>query len=324
MKTAHRSRIAILVVILLIAFLPLGPNTQIANALPQVRLDETDLSLGDAEIYAKHMGVSLDEALRRFHLQDVAGDLDAKLSVNESETFAGLWVEHSPEFRIVAQFTQDADQTIKPYVTEELVDILNVQTAKVSLVDLQNTQKELISSLGDLKIPMETEINIYENKIKLFIAEADRMHFDDVLQSGVLRITDYTEVVIVPELGKAESNIYGGLPLSQCNTAFSVEHSQGNRGITTAAHCSDNNTLLYYNGTILPIGGRLKTGSYDVEWHLTPGFTVTNEFKAGNNDIRRVTGTKSRDNQAVGNYVCKYGVTTGYTCGYISSNRQSK
>lgn len=330
MKTLQHSRFFIFILILLIVLLPSGSNIQSASALYQDGLAEDDSSLGDAEIYAKNMGVSLDEALRRFHLQEVAGELDAKLSVNEPETFAGLWVEHSPEFRIIAQFTQDADQKIKLYVTEEIVDVLSAQTAEVSLVELQNAQKELISSLGDLEIPTETEINIYDNKIKLFIAETDRMHFDDVLQSGILKLTDYTDVVIVPELGKPQSNIYGGLTLllgngtPWCTTGFSVEHSQGTRGVTTAAHCSDNAyNAMYYGGTILPIGGRLKIGSDDVEWLLTPGFTVTNQFKSGNiqggSDIRRVTGTLSRDNQVIGGFVCKYGWKSGYTCGYISS-----
>jgi hypothetical protein len=211
MKTLQHSRFFIFILILLIVLLPSGSNIQSASALNQNGLAEDDSSLGDAETYAKNIGVSLDEALRRFHLQEVAGELDAKLSMNEPKTFAGLWVEHSPKFRIIVQFTQDADQKIKPYVTEELVGILNVQTAKVSLTELQDAQKELISSLGDLKIPMETEINIFDNKIKLFIAEADRIHFDDVSQSGILKLTDYTDVVIVPELGKVQSDIYGGL-----------------------------------------------------------------------------------------------------------------
>ena len=31
-----------------------------------------------------------------------------------------------------------------------------------------------------------------------------------------------------------------------------------------------------------------------------------------------ITTTKSRNNQVVGEFVCKYGTSTGYTCGYIT------
>lgn len=53
----------------------------------------------DAQGYADHMGVSIDEAMRRFKLQDLAGELDSKLSADDPETFAGMWLEHKPTFQ---------------------------------------------------------------------------------------------------------------------------------------------------------------------------------------------------------------------------------
>ncbi|NJC98086.1 MAG: hypothetical protein FIB03_17420 [Anaerolineae bacterium] len=70
----------------------------------------------------------------------------------------------------------------------------------------------------------------------------------------------------------------------------------------------------------MPVYNMLKWGSYDVSWHTTPGLTVTNQFQTDTNGyLRRVVATQHRNYQAIGNYVCKYGVVTGYTCGYISS-----
>ncbi|MBI5838635.1 MAG: S-layer homology domain-containing protein, partial [Chloroflexi bacterium] len=318
----HLRRLPIfaLILILLMAFLPSVPSTQNASALPQVQPNENDPYLDDAEIYAKNMGVSVEEALRRFHIQDAVGDLEAELSAKEAETFAGLWLEHSPEFRIVVQFTGDANQKIKPHITKEMVDILDVRTAKISLAELEKTQGELLSSLTDLEIHVESEINVYENNITLAIVEADKTRFDLAVQNGLLQLPDYVVVITIPKLGEPEANIYGGLAMNKCNTAFSVQdiYEVLGRGVTTAGHCSENYSLSY-NGIGLPAQTWLKSGSYDVGFHTTPGFTVTNQFKAGNTDIRRVTAIKPRDNQAVGAYVCKYGVTTGYTCGHISS-----
>jgi hypothetical protein len=118
-----------IIVILFIVFLLLKPGTQETNAFVQATLEETELSNPDAESYAKHMGVSLDEALRRFRIMDTAGILQADISVNEAETFAGLWIEHSPEFRVIVLFIRNPRQTIKPYlekeyITRELVDVL--------------------------------------------------------------------------------------------------------------------------------------------------------------------------------------------------------
>ena len=55
----------------------------------------------EAEGYAAHHGVSLEEAQNRFTLQRLAGELNAVLSDREGRTFAGLWIEHTPQFRVV-------------------------------------------------------------------------------------------------------------------------------------------------------------------------------------------------------------------------------
>ncbi|HDY73565.1 MAG TPA: hypothetical protein ENH51_00425, partial [Euryarchaeota archaeon] len=58
-------------------------------------LEGKDPLLYDAQGYASNNNVSTEEALRQFQLQDIAGKLDAELSMNETETFAGLWLEHN-------------------------------------------------------------------------------------------------------------------------------------------------------------------------------------------------------------------------------------
>jgi streptogrisin C len=119
-------------------------------------------------------------------------------------------------------------------------------------------------------------------------------------------------------MGKPKSEIYGGLPLSKCTSGFSVRQTQDPylRGITTAGHCDNN---LSYNGINLIFMTQLYAGSYDIQWHRAPGFTVTNKIKDGNHTTRFITSTKHRNNQVIGECVCKYGKTTGYTCGHINS-----
>lgn len=82
-------------------------NAQGQNSSEKLALDDKDALLYDAQGYASNTGVSTEEALRRFQLQDIAGKLGAELGKNETETLAGLWIEHTPEFRIVVRFTRD-------------------------------------------------------------------------------------------------------------------------------------------------------------------------------------------------------------------------
>ncbi|MDO9333668.1 MAG: hypothetical protein Q7T57_04000 [Dehalococcoidales bacterium] len=97
-------------------------------------------SLLFAEIYAKQHGVTVNEAIHRFELQDLVGDLDAEISSKEVETFAGLWIEHTPEFRVVVLFTHNAEETIEPYIQKYrgLAEIIEVRTVEMSLLKLQN------------------------------------------------------------------------------------------------------------------------------------------------------------------------------------------
>lgn len=125
-----------------------GVVPQNMEAASQVSLNDRDPVLWDAQGYASSTGVSVDEALRRFQLQDIARHLESELSGKEAETFAGLWVEHTPEFRVVVQFTQNGVETIRPYLSEELANIVEVRTAKVSLVDLQNARDQAIFNQG--------------------------------------------------------------------------------------------------------------------------------------------------------------------------------
>lgn len=160
---------------------------------------------------------------------------------------------------------------------------------------------------------------MYENNIKIFVAKADRARFDDAVQNKLLAIPDYVKIITVPALGNAEANIYGGLGLNPCTSAFAVQDSQGVRGVSTAGHCSESYSLSY-NSIDLPLQSWLKWAYYDVGWHTAPGLTVTNQIRTNIlGDLRRVTGTNPRSTQVIGGYVCKYGVVTYYTCGYISS-----
>jgi hypothetical protein len=46
---------------------------------------------------------------------------------------------------------------------------------------------------------------------------------------------------------------------------------------------------------------------------------VQNKIRVSSSgSTRDITSTQHRNNQVIGGYVCKYGRSTGYTCGYIS------
>ena len=78
------------------------------------------------------------------------------------------------------------------------------------------------------------------------------------------------------------------------------------------------------SGVSLRHEGRAHGGSYDVQWH-----TVDDDGEGDDHEFvnlvydgtyhRLITSAKSRSQQSVGEYVCKYGRATRRTCGNIAS-----
>ena len=167
---------------------------------------EEDPLLYDAPGYASDTGVSINESLHRFQLQDIAGELGAELTTNETETFAGLWIVHIPEFRVVVQFTRDGEETIKPYLKRhtELANIVEVRTANVSLADLRRAHADATYSVSALDIPVESGISVSNNSVELYVLKADRSRFDDALQRREIRLSDKVRVITVEELSVEE------------------------------------------------------------------------------------------------------------------------
>jgi hypothetical protein len=157
-------------------------------------LNAEEALVEDAQAYAAQHGVPLDEAIRRSKLQDPAGDLDAELAAKEPETFAGLWIQHSPQFRVIVQFTRDGEETIQPYIENgPLADIVEVRTAQVSLVELQTAQTAAVRTIHDLDIPVHSGINVSENCVELYVA--DPAQLDAALQEANIQLADYVKVV---------------------------------------------------------------------------------------------------------------------------------
>ncbi|MFC1878552.1 S1 family peptidase [Chloroflexota bacterium] len=298
----------------LLVFLTIFITTSVlaaTKATPTSIINENPLAM-DAKAYADELDVPLDRAIQRLMLQDLVGELDAELAGKEYETYAGLWIQHTPEFRIIVQFTQGDLETIRPYIEhEELVDIIEVRKANVPLVNLKVTQDTILYKTRDLSIPVESGINVFENHVELYVKEPSQL--DAALQKSGIQLPSNVLVVRVDELSTNETQIFAGLELRTCTSGYSVIHSSGTEGITTAAHCDNSQT---FSGIALGFVDEIYEQDQDVQWHTTSGLTVRNLAFDGSGN-RYVYSTKHRVVQALNSWVCKHGRTTGYTCGFI-------
>ncbi len=66
----------------------------------------------DTEWYANRYGVTLDDAARRLELGPEISKLQFKLRLHESQSFAGLWIEHTPRIEL---WSASLPTAMRPY-----------------------------------------------------------------------------------------------------------------------------------------------------------------------------------------------------------------
>lgn len=285
-----------------------------------------DALLQEAKQYAAQFGVDLEEAVFRLRLQPAIGELQAELAASEPASFAGLWIEHTPSFRVIVQHTQGGGQRLQDHLQaegrRELAGVVEQRTVRHSLKRLEAIHAAARRIAKAQGIPVDSSVSVADNRIDLRTTlPTDLGH---ALQQAAktrkdaAEVLENAEIIAVESLMVPEAYVHAGLQVTACTSGYAVQSANGTLGVTTAAHCGD---TQQYNGRSLPLQGQLHGGSYDVQWHTAPGLHVDNRIYDGITDTtpnyRYVAGTKSRAQQFGGEYVCKYGVATGYTCGTI-------
>lgn len=263
----------------------------------------------DAAFYADKFGVSLHEAGRQLQLQEAIDALNGRLTEEQAATFAGLSIEHSPEFHVVARFTRNGEETIQPYLSPALAQVVRVAPARFTLQQLDRRLEASYRRVHGAGIPSAGQVDVRANRAEVHVLRGRAAAARAVLGDGD------ASVVEVDHLPQEEIAMYGGLALSTCTSGFTVRNSSGVRGVSTAGHCGNTQSLAGYS---LTFRAERYSGSYDIQWHNASGHTWPNTIKVGST-TRSITGTRSRAYQTVGSTVCKQGKTTGYTCGTIST-----
>lgn len=270
----------------------------------------------DALSYTEMFGVTIDEAARRLRIQSQLGELEGELREAE-ESFAGLWIEHEPTFRIVTRFADPfAEERVRArLLREQRNELIEVRSAPRSLAELEADQDASRHLAKQLDTQVDSDINVFANRVELYAVDSPGL--TSRLASTRLSLPGSTSIVSVPRLAESDqTQLRGGERLTGCTGGFTVRRSNGDVGISTAAHCGNTHSAL---GSNLPFRGEDQTGNQDVQWHSACNILdVSNQFNSGIG-FRACTGTRHRNSQAIGSFVCKWGRNTGRTCGTIQS-----
>ena len=148
----------------------------------------------DGQMYAEQFGVSLEEAVSRLMLQEPIGELGAAIEANESDTFAGLWIQHEPRYAVVVMFTRDGEQTISKYVQEgPLEELIEVRHGEATLEELRKAQADANKIVRDLGYSVASGINVFENRAELYTS--DRTALEAALSENGRTLPDHVKIL---------------------------------------------------------------------------------------------------------------------------------
>jgi hypothetical protein len=265
----------------------------------------------DALSYAKANNVSVQEAAYRLSVHAEAGELDAALAETYPDTYAGLWLQHQPDFRIIVQFTESAElplaKAVLPPDLALLVDVIRVKYSLRELEDKLQSVAEPARNAG-----ASVYVDVIGNRVQ--VQRTDE--FD-----GLDSVSVADGITIDPQVyvaKPAEIALIAGFPISGCTNGFTavVKYTSTYR-MTTAGHCPDSQV---YSGQNMPFILEKFQGSNDEQSHGIAQTIPTNEFIAGSPPAARtVTSRTFRVNQPINGWTCKYGNSTHETCGYLKS-----
>jgi hypothetical protein len=263
--------------------------------------------------YMRATGVSVTDAEKQVVWQDEAGQLSDALRASEPTTFGGLFIEHTPTYKVVVLSTSGDAAAIDKYAAGlSLKSVLDVRAADYSLEALEADQLALGKALG-LSFPVD--LSVKQNRVVVEVPKGGKS-----LAADVAAALPSTAVILQNAEPRTPTvQLYGGLAVSTCTLGFSVYFggNTSNRRVVTAGHCPNSQS---YNGQALTyMNDGIWSGNYDAQTHTLSGATYANKVVDGDGTPRTIT-SRSLTGQNVGAGVCKYGKVTGYDCGIIVSD----
>ncbi|MCM3681034.1 S1 family peptidase [Sphingomonas paucimobilis] len=355
-------RTLLTVISALLCTTPLAAQEMKAPPLPTPQNSKGSGKDLQVEYLAQQYGISAAEAAERVDaLRDVQQIVDVAVA-SDPDGFAGLWVEHTPTFKIIVAFTgQDERKAFLDQIPAKLRRYVQLRNATKSLAAAQQDLDAILKAITAAKLPFETYFEPRSQNYVVTVkdqaaAQTARGLIPPTLRSAV-------KVEVGPILQTFQTNVrpgdavYGGWELvdstgrATCSYGFAGRDSNGRDSILTAAHCRTNPPYVVGSDgshlVQLPAATETRYGDlYDFRYHpvvgLSTGYWVYFQNSKAVTDypsyVNTVPGfygdgyfttrgtlkqSSYNSNHYIGMPVCKSGMTTGFTCGTVQSSSVS-
>ena len=285
--------------------------------------------------YAEAMKIDYDEAEHRLALQAEMSII--KPNLMKDEAYFAAWIHHEPDFGLVVSFTTaDGEERIRKYLTGmEWADLVSVEQSDITRDELLSMRDKVVTEAAKTDIPFAAGLNYQAGKVRLYLEQVDELRL--YLEGNAQTAPIIDKIELIKEAGVKPLDydypyLLGGHATGGCTTGFAVYRTTVNlRYMSTAGHCF-NTDFVKYNGSNAVYMGNMvwendpiaNVGQFgddlDFQVHDAAGarsFDLTNRIKTGTTTTVAVIGTQSLADTYVGDIVCKYGKTTGFTCGEV-------
>lgn len=148
-----------------------------------------------AEEMAANWGLSVEEAYQRLRVEDPIGTLQVELAEWEADTFAGLWIEHEPQYHVVVAFTRDGEETLEPYLEGRSIPGLTIRQARFTYAELEAMQAQAMRELGKLDYHVSVLFAVQDNRVEVYVS--DRAWFESELQRVGAHLPEGVELIVV-------------------------------------------------------------------------------------------------------------------------------
>jgi len=317
-----------------LALAALAPGVAHAQG-PRVQ-SEVEALRQDAGEYARALGVSLDEAMRRLRAQEESVAATDRIREVYRARLAGISIEHSPEYRIVVLLTGEEpvpeQGLLAGGMSVPIVFRAGAGATHDALVGAIRAHQAAIASLYPSARGMGVDGRTGELVVMIEPADAQVYGGPAAMDEALETMTGVpVRVRVLGGEPAIESNlsIEGGARVEgidpangrryACTTGFVV--TDGTRtGVVTAAHCPDALTYYGVDGSRTELGfvGQWGARYQDVQVHVGGGAERPLFYAdTAKSALRRLTRWRNRESTRVGDALCRRGETTGYSCALV-------
>jgi hypothetical protein len=140
--------------------------------IPEELIAEAErLGQPDAAWYAVEHGISVEEAVARLDAQPAIGAAEGAIAGAFGDAYAGLWIEHEPEFRVVIASTDENVPEEAAAIAARLDAPVVWRVVAHPLAQLQEVQRILIDLLWEEGVRAGSSVDISRNAVVLEVLD---------------------------------------------------------------------------------------------------------------------------------------------------------